>query len=42
LQDISWDEWFRKFEEQRLALVYQEKTDTGADSNFNKLVSRDA
>ncbi|MFU8814907.1 MAG: hypothetical protein ACNA7W_06160 [Pseudomonadales bacterium] len=41
LQQISWEEWFHKFDEQRLALVYQEKTDAGDPSNFNKLVSRD-
>lgn len=42
LEPISWDEWFRKFEDQRLALIYQERTDAGEPSNFNKLVSRDA
>jgi len=42
LQEISWDDWFQKFEEQRLALVYQEQTEGGETSNFNKLVSRDA
>ena len=41
LEEISWDEWFEKFEEQRLALVYQEKSQKGEKSNFNKLVSRD-
>ncbi len=37
----SWDDWFRKFEGQRLALVYQDQTEGGEQSNFNKLVSRD-
>lgn len=41
LEQISWDEWFDKFEEQHLALVYQDKTEDGEQSNFNKLVSRD-
>ncbi len=41
LQPISWDEWFQKFEESNLALVYQEKTAAGQKSNFNKLVSRE-
>ncbi len=41
LQEISWDEWFDKFDAQRLALLYQEKTESGDKSNFNKLVSRD-
>jgi hypothetical protein len=40
LQHISWDEWFEKFEERRLALVFQEETGKGAKSNFNKIVSR--
>jgi hypothetical protein len=41
LQEISWDEWFEKFDENNLALVYQEKTAGGQQSRFNKLVSRD-
>src|SRR6185503_17158169 len=40
LQEISWDEFFEKFDEQNLALLYQEKTAGGQKSNFNKLVSR--
>jgi hypothetical protein len=40
LQTITWDEFFDKFEERELALVYQEKTAGGARSNFNKLISR--
>lgn len=42
LEEISWDEWFGKFDDQGLALVYQESTADGEQSNFNKLVSRDA
>lgn len=42
LEEISWDEWFAAFEENNLALVYQEETADGERSNFNKLVSRDA
>ena len=41
LQHISWDEWFDKFDERGLALLYQEQTAGGAQSNFNKLVSRE-
>jgi hypothetical protein len=41
LEEISWDEWFRKFEDQGLALVYQESTADGEQSNFNKLVRRE-
>ena len=40
LQEITWDEFFDKFEDQGLALLYQEKTARGAKSNFNKLVKR--
>lgn len=41
LQPITWDEFFEKFDERGLALVYQEKTAGGERSNFNKLVSRE-
>jgi hypothetical protein len=41
LQEISWDEFFEAFDENGLALLYQEKTKGGQKSNFNKLVSRD-
>ena len=37
---ISWDEWFEKFEESKLAFVYQEEKADGSDSTFFKLVSR--
>lgn len=41
LQLISWDEWFRKFEESGLALLIEETTEDGEKSNFNKLVRRE-
>jgi hypothetical protein len=41
LQEISWDEWFQKFDENGLALLVQDKTAGGQKSNFNKLVSRE-
>jgi hypothetical protein len=34
LKKISWDEWFRTFDENNLALLHAD------DSRFNKLVSR--
>ena len=40
LEEISWDDWFEKFDDSKLALVYQEKTADGKESSFNKLVSR--
>lgn len=41
LQKISWDEWFKKFDERNLAFLHQDKTATGRVSRFSKLVSRD-
>ncbi len=41
LEEISWDEFFRKFDEANLAFVYEDETSTGQKSNFNKLVKRD-
>src|SRR3954451_2403638 len=38
LEEISWDDFFEKFDERGLELVYQEQTAEGAESNFNKLV----
>jgi hypothetical protein len=40
LEPISWEEFFEKFEESELTLLHQDKTGTGRDSNFNKLVRR--
>jgi hypothetical protein len=41
LEQITWDEWFEKFDERNLALLYQETTASGEKSNFNKIVSRE-
>lgn len=41
LEEISWDEFFRKFDESNLAFLYQEQTADGETSRFNKFVSRD-
>lgn len=41
LEPISWEEFFEKFEEKRLALLHEEGTRNGEPSRFNKLVSRD-
>lgn len=40
LEPISWDEWFGAFDDNDLALVYQERTAGGERSSFNKLVAR--
>lgn len=41
LEHISWEDWFQKFDERKLALLHQDETAGGAKSNFNKLVSRE-
>jgi hypothetical protein len=41
LEEISWEEFFEKFDREKLALVYQETTARGQKSNFNKIVSRE-
>lgn len=38
LEEISWEEWFRKFDENDLVLLYQETTSDGERSNFSKLL----
>lgn len=40
LEEISWDDFFQKFDEKGLAFIYQEQTESGELSNFNKLVNR--
>jgi hypothetical protein len=42
LEHISWDDWFKAFDENGLALLHQDKTARGQKSNFNKLISREA
>jgi hypothetical protein len=41
LEEISWDEFFKKFDEAGLAFLYQDKTKDGKISRFHKFVSRD-
>jgi hypothetical protein len=41
LEQISWDEFFRAFDENDLAFLYQEETEGGGESRFNKFVSRE-
>jgi hypothetical protein len=42
LEEIEWDEWFDKFDDNNLALIVQDETAGGERSNFNKIVSRDS
>lgn len=41
LEEISWEEFFNKFDEKHLAFLYQDKTSSGEESRFFKLVSRE-
>jgi hypothetical protein len=40
LEPISWDEWFRIFEENNLAFLYQDRKASGEPSTFFRLVRR--
>lgn len=40
LEAIEWEEFFQIFEKSDLALLYQDKTEDGKLSRFNKFVSR--
>lgn len=41
LSPISWDDFFDKFERERLCFTYQETLKDGEISRFSKLVARD-
>ena len=41
LREISWEEWFRTFDERRLNFIYQEERSDGKQSNFFRLESPD-
>ena len=41
LQHVSWDEWFRTFDDRNLTFIYQETTKDGKESNFFRLTSPD-
>jgi len=40
-EEISWDEFFKIFDENKLSFLYQEKTKDGKTSRFNKFVEGD-
>jgi hypothetical protein len=40
LVEIAWDEFFRAFDENELALLHQDETEGGGKSRFNKLIHR--
>ena len=41
LEEISWDDFFQKFDEKNLAFLYQEQTSRGEESRFFKFISRE-
>ncbi len=41
LEEISWDEFFKIFDENKLNFLYQDKTQDGGTSRFNKFVNKD-
>lgn len=40
LEEISWEEFFRTFDQKRLAFLYQDETGEGEESRFFRLVHR--
>ncbi len=40
LEDVSWDDFFEKFDESKLAFLYQDKTKDGKESRFFKFIER--
>jgi len=42
LEAITWDEFFKGFEENELAFLYQDETKSGSESRFSKLIDRNS
>ncbi len=40
LEEISWDEFFEKFDKEKLAFLYQDETSGGETSRFHKFINR--
>jgi hypothetical protein len=40
LEEITWEEFFETFDENKLAFLHQDKTEDGETSRFSKLVKR--
>jgi hypothetical protein len=40
LEPISWEDFFQKFDAEKLAFLYQDETADGKESHFCKFVSR--
>ena len=41
LEHVSWDEWFKPFDDRDVEFVYQEHTSDGSESNFFRLRRHD-
>jgi hypothetical protein len=37
LEEVTWDQWFKTFDERGLNFIYQEQTSDGRQSNFFQL-----
>jgi hypothetical protein len=42
LEAISWDEFFKGFEENELAFLYEDEKKAGSQGRFSKLINRDS
>jgi hypothetical protein len=40
-EEVSWEEFFKIFEESKLSFLYQDATKDGKTSRFNKFVERE-
>lgn len=40
LEQISWEDWFEKFEKNKLAFLYQTEKANGEPSTFFKVINR--
>ena len=41
LDEVDWDEFFKIFDENKLAFLHQDKTADGKVSRFNKFIARE-
>lgn len=41
LEEISWQEFFEAFDQNKLAFLYQDNLESGDTSRFSKLIERD-
>jgi hypothetical protein len=40
LEPLDWDAFFEKFDREKLAFLYQDRTEDGSPSRFHKFVNR--